>query len=124
MSAIEVGRRLVALVNAGKDAEAVEELYDEKIVSIEGQDMAGMSARMEGLDAVRSKHAWWESNHEVHESVATGPFVGHRDDRFVVHFVSEVTTKATGERTRMREVGLFTVNGDRIVQEEFLYLMA
>jgi hypothetical protein len=35
----------------------------------------------------------------------------------------DVTPKASGERVQMREVGLYTIAGGKIVQEEFLYLM-
>lgn len=52
-----------------------------------------------------------------------GPFCGHREDQFVVHFVMDVTPKAAGERTQLNEVALYTVANGKIVQEEFLYLM-
>jgi len=121
---IEVGRRLVALCNDGEDQRAVDELYDEKIVSIEGQDMEGMPARMEGLAAVREKHRWWYDHHEVHASSATGPFCGHREDVFAVFFETDVTARQSGERMAMREIALYTVAGGKVVQEEFLYRMA
>lgn len=72
--------------------------------------------------SLRSSKPGWEANHEVHESLATGPFCGHRDDQFAVLFELDATFKPSGERIRMREVALYTVAGDRIVQEEFLYL--
>jgi len=124
MSVIEIGSRLVQLCNDGKDHEAVDELYDEKIVSIEGQGTDEMPARMEGIEAVRGKATWWYDNHEVHAVRATGPFVGHRDDQFAAEFELDVTPKSTGERMQMREVALYTVQDGKIVQEEFLYLMA
>lgn len=123
MSAIEVGKRLVELCNAGEPEQAVDELYDEKIVSIEGQGSEEMPARMEGLEAIRAKADWWYDNHEVHGMTATGPYCGHRDDQFVVQFDLDVTPKASGERTQMREVGLYTVSDGKVVQEEFLYLV-
>ena len=123
MSALEIGKKLVELVNAGKDAEAVDTLYDEKIVSIEGQGSEEMPARIEGIEAIRGKHRWWYDNHEVHGSKATGPFVGDRDDQFAVHFELDATPKATGERMQMSEVGLYTTRGGKIVQEEYLYLI-
>jgi hypothetical protein len=117
-----VGRRLVALCNADKGLEAVDTLYDEKIVSIEAQGSEAMPARMEGIEAIRGKNAWWYDNHEVHSSEAKGPFCGHRDDQFAVEFSIDVTHKPTGERHRMVEVALYTVGGGKVVQEEFLYL--
>ena len=124
MSAIEIGTQLVALCNAGKADDVVDQLYDEKIVSIEGQGTDEMPARLEGVQAVRGKNQWWYDNHDVHSMTATGPFCGHRDDQFVVQFDIDVTPKATGERGTMREVGLYTIANGKVIQEEFLYLMA
>lgn len=123
MSAIEIGKELVALCKDGKALEAVETLYDEKIVSIEGQGSEEMPARIEGIEAVRGKSEWWFDNHEVHSESVTGPFCGHRDDQFVVQFEMDITNKPSGQRTQMTEVGLYTVSGGKIIQEEFLYLM-
>ncbi len=123
MSAIEIGKRLVELCNAGESLKAVDLLYDEKIVSIEGQESDAIPARIEGISAVRGKSVWWYENHDVHASTATGPFCGHRDDQFVVKFDIDVTNKPSGQRIQMTEVGIYTVGGDQIVQEEFLYLV-
>ena len=121
MSASEIGKRLVALCQQGKGLEAVDTLYDEKIVSIEAQGNDEMPARMEGIDAIRGKNAWWYDNHEIHTSTAAGPFCGQRDDRFAALFEMDVTFKPTGQRTKMREVGLYTVENEKVVQEEFWY---
>lgn len=123
MSALEIGTTLVRLCNEGRSLEAVDRLYDEKIVSIEGQGSEEMPARLEGIEAIRAKNRWWYDNHEVHATTATGPFCGHRQDRFAVLFDLDVTPKASGERTQMSEVALYTVADGRIVQEEFLYRM-
>ena len=123
MSVIELGTKLVQLCNEGKGLEAVDTLYGEKVVSIEGQGSDAIPARMKGLQAVRGKSVWWYDNNEVHASTALGPFVGHREDQFVVQFDLDTTPKSTGVRGQMREVGLYTVEDGKIVQEEFLYLM-
>jgi hypothetical protein len=118
---LETGRKLVGLCQAGRGMEAVESLYDEKIVSIEAQGGEGFSQRTDGLEAVRAKNRWWYDNHEVHRSTAAGPFVGHRDDQFAVFFELDATRKTTGQRQQMREIGLYTVSNGKVVQEEFLY---
>ena len=123
MSALEVGNKLVELCQAGKGLEAVDTLYSEKIVSLEAQGSDELPARMEGIQAVRGKNAWWYDNHEIHSATATGPFVGHREDQFAVKFDMDVTFKETGQRSQMSEVGLYTVANGKVVQEEFLYLM-
>ena len=121
--AMEVGKRLVELFNAGQGLEAVDELYGPGVVSIEGADGDAGPARTEGFDAVRGKSVWFFDNHEVHSENATGPFVGLREDQFVVQFSIEMTPKASGERTQLSEVGIYTVAGGKVTQEEFLYLV-
>jgi ketosteroid isomerase-like protein len=116
----EIGNRLVTLCNANQAETAVRELYGPDIVSIEAQGSDEMPARMVGLDAIQQKNEWWFANHEVHGMHAAGPFVGHRDDQFAVHFEIDVTPKG-GSRFQMTEVALYTVRDGRIVQEEFLY---
>ncbi len=124
MSAMEIGQALVSAVNQGRDQEwqFVEQYYDAAITSIEGQGTDEMPARIEGVDAVKGKHDWFYGNHEVHSTKAEGPYVGHRDDQFVVRFEIDATPK-DGERMQMTEVGLYTVADGKIVQEEYLYLM-
>ena len=86
---------------------------------------ATLSASEEVIDKRylnKGKHAWWYGNHEVHSTEVLGPFVGHRDDQFIVQFQIDVTPHGA-ERNTMTEVGVFTIAGGKIVQEEFLYLM-
>ena len=120
MSAREIGTQLVQLCNEGRAEEVVKTYYSPDIVSIEGGDSGAIPARIEGMAALDEKNAWWYANHEVHGMTATGPFIGHRPDQFVVGFEVDMTPKG-GERMQMTEVGIYTVRGGKIVQEEFLY---
>ena len=124
MGAMEIGQKLVEMVNQGREGEAefVAQCYADAIVSIEGSGSDEMPARMEGIEAIRGKHEWWYNNNDVHGTVAEGPYVGHREDQFVIKFVMDMTPN-DGERTQMTEVGLFTTKNDKIIQEEYLYLM-
>lgn len=124
MAAMEIGQKMVELVNQGREGEAsfVRDYYADDIVSIEGQDTEEMPGRLEGIDAIQGKHQWWYDNNEVHAVEAAGPFVGHREDQFVVHFTMDITPSG-GERNQMREVGLYTVRDGKVAQEEYLYLM-
>ena len=61
----EIGKRLVELCNAGKNVQAVDELYSPTIVSIETHSMPNMPAQMEGIDAIKKKNQWWFENHEI-----------------------------------------------------------
>ena len=121
MSVESIAKRLVQLCNAGKPEEAAEELYAPDIVSIEAQGSPEIPARIQGMDAVRKKGDWWNTNNKVHSMTAEGPFIGNRQDQFAVKFTLDLTPKG-GQRFTMTEVGLYTVKGDKIAQEEFLYL--
>ena len=118
----EIGRELVDLANTDRSLDAVDKLYAQDIVSIEGPG-AALQQRIEGFADVRAKSVWWYENHETHSSKAMGPFCGHREDQFAVLFEMDVTNKPSGERTQITEVGLYTVADGQIVQEEFLYQM-
>jgi len=120
MALQDIAQKLVELARDSRDEEAVAELYSPQIVSIEGSDFAGMPARMEGIEAVNRKGDWWRANHEVHNIEVGGPFIGKRDDQFVVSFDMDVTPK-DGARMQMSEVGIYTVKDGKIVQEEYLY---
>ena len=124
MNVMEIGQKLVAAVAAGREAEDafVSEFYDADIVSIEGQSGEEMPQRMEGLEAVRGKHNWWNDNNDIHSTTATGPYCGHREDQFVIRHNMDVTPTG-GERMQMEEVGIYTLANGKIVMEEFLYLM-
>ena len=115
-----IAKRLVQLCNSGHSEQAAEELYAKDIVSIEANGAPEMPARMQGIEAVRKKGEWWYANNVVHGMTAAGPFIGNKADQFAVMFDIDLTPKG-GERTRMIEVGLYTVSGDKIVEEAFLY---
>lgn len=123
MSIMEIGQKLVAAANEGRTAEGafVDEFYAEDVISIEGQGSDEMPARIDGIDAIRGKHDWFYDNNEVHGTVAEGPYIGNREDQFVVRYTLDMTSN--GERGQMTEVGLYTVRDGKIAQEEYLYLM-
>ncbi len=125
MGVLEIGTALVKAAGEGQEAESafVTKFYSENIISIEGGgDSEDMPAKIEGIEAIRGKHNWWFDNNTVHSVVAVGPFIGHRDDQFIVQFTMEMTPNG-GEKMQMVEAGLYTVANEKIVQEEYLYLM-
>jgi ketosteroid isomerase-like protein len=124
MDTKDVGEKLVALCNEGRNMEAIETLYSPDIVSVEAMGMPDMPAEMSGIAAIKGKNEWWYANHEVHSGAVDGPYP-HRD-RFAVKFQYDVTAKSgpmQGQRFTMQEVGLYTVKDGKIVKEEFFYSM-
>jgi len=119
MSATQIGEELVALCKQGKNMDAIEKFYSPNIVSIEACAMPGMEQTQTGIDAIKGKSTWWVENHEVHGGEVSGPFP--HGNRFSVLFKFDVTPKHTGKRMTMEEIGLYTVEEDKIVKEEFFY---
>jgi len=118
----EVGKRIVELMKADRDLEAVRELYADHCVSQEPAQCPMPDGRTEGKATLLKMIEQWLENHEVHESIVEGPFP--HGDRFAVIFDIDVTAKAgpmAGQRMKMREIGLYTVEGGKIVKTEFMY---
>ena len=119
---MEIGKKLVELFNQGKSSLAIDTLYSPDIVSIEAVAMPPRSQQCNGLAAVKGKTEWFESNHDIHQGLATGPWP--HGNRFIVCFKIEVTPKAgpmAGKRFTMEEAALYEVKNGKIVREEFFY---
>ncbi len=117
MSTQDIANDLVALCKAGKFGEAGEKYWADDVLSVEA--MPGDMAQMRGKEAARGKGEWWADAHEIHSSEVEGPYVN--GDQFVVRFKMDLTQKATGERIKMDEVGLYTVKNGKIAEERFFY---
>ena len=110
-----VAQKVVELVRKQAWYEALDTLYDDNIVSVEGDPGA---PETRGKEGVRGKIDWWIKAMEIHKFDASEPFVGH--DRFVVQYDAEVTDKESKQRRKLSEVGVYTVKNGKIVREEFL----
>ena len=123
METKQVAEKLVELCKQGKNLEAIDTLYSPDIVSVEAMSMGPeMPAELRGIDAIRGKNQWWFENNEIHSAQVTGPFP--HNDRFAVMYDYDTTPKdgpTKGQRTKMQEVALYTVNDGKIVREEFYY---
>ena len=75
-----------------------------------------MREDVKGRKAVEGKGEWWYANHEVHKFEVEGPYV--HGDQFVVRFKMDVTPKG-GKRMTLDEVGLYSVQKGKIVEERF-----
>lgn len=120
-STAAVATELATLCRAGRNLEAIAELYAPDIVSIEPIGSDEMPAEMHGRDAVRQKNEWWFDTHDVHSAEVGGPFVG--EEEFAVRYDFDVTDRASGQRMQMSEMALYTVKDGKIVREQFFYHM-
>ncbi|MFI5445597.1 SnoaL-like domain-containing protein [Polaromonas sp. UC242_47] len=119
MTTMEIAKKLVELCKQGKNAEALDTLFADEVVSVEAVAMPGAQQEVKGLAAVRAKGEWWVNNHEVHSASVTGPWP--HGDRFIVGFEFDVTNKPSGKRMQMAEAALYTVRNGKIIREEFFY---
>jgi len=120
MSTLEVGERLLSLLREGRTIDAVKELYSPDVVSLEARSLGEQPREQHGIDWVLGKMAWWNSSHLVHDIDLQGPFP-NGDDRFAVFFDLDVTQKESEVRMEVHMVGVYTVDGGKIVREELFH---
>ena len=108
----------------GHEKENLGKLYHPQAVSVEAYPGSeGMGREVQGVDAIRAKHDWWESTYEQLGGEVHGPFL-HGDDRFSAVFEMKTKHKETGEVEEMKETATYHVDGDgKITREEFFYAM-
>ncbi len=118
-----IADKLVAYCRAKEELKGLEELYDPSAVSVEAVTMPGADGPdLTGVEAIRGKHEWWRASFEVHDAKVDGPYP-HGEDRFALIFETDCTEKESGQRSQMKEVGVYTVADGKIVREEFFYAM-
>jgi len=117
MSVRTVGTKFVEMCRQGKNFDVMHTMYAPDIVSVEGD---GKETASQG--PVIKKSEDWVSVNTFHGETVAGPFFnGANPDQFVVFFTLDVTPKATGKRTTLEEVGVYTVKNDKITREQFFY---
>ena len=119
MNTKETAIAFAAMLKDGKHIEAAAQFNAPDIASFEA--MEGPMAACHGAEAVKAKSDWWYANHEVHSAETDGPLIN--GDRFLMRFSMDITSKMTGQRLQMDEMGLYTVRNGKIVEERFFYAM-
>jgi hypothetical protein len=113
----EVASKLVKLCRAGKNVEAIKELYDDRIVSIEPK--GSRAEKTEGKTTVQGKTTQWlDMVEKIHSSKISDPLVS--DNYFSVVMDTDVTLKGKG-RSTMKELAVYEVKEGKIIKENFFY---
>lgn len=121
MTLQEIADALVSANREGRIDEFLANHYAPDCVSAEAYSMdPAMDRVVTGIDAIKAKHAWWESMMDVKEAQASDPMI-HGDDQFAVVFSMKATDRQSGEFHDMQEVAVYTVKDGKIVQEAFFY---
>ena len=119
MSTQSVADQLVQMCREAKNADVLEQLYADNIVSRE--IAAAPAPLVEGKDAVRQKsEQWFASVEEFHSGTVSDPLVA--GNFFSCSMSFDVTFKERG-RTQMEEICVYEVTDDQIVSEQFFYSM-
>jgi hypothetical protein len=105
-------------MSANEFANDVAELCQQRRL-LEAMDLLAHRRELRSKAAVCAKNSDWLEASEVHRADFTGPFASL--ERFPLVFDVDWTRRATGERLRMQEVAVYTVENGQIVREEFLY---
>jgi ketosteroid isomerase-like protein len=116
---LEIARKYVQLCKNGDHHGILETLFSKDATSVEAAAMPGNPAEVRGVKAIGEKGKKWTDNHEVHSATTEGPWP--HGDRFIVRFAYDVTNKPSGRRFKLDEAALLTVEGGKIVREEFFY---
>ena len=116
MTVQDIAQAFTALCAEGKFEDAGHTWWSDDIVSRE--PMPGDMAEIRGRAAVDAKGAWWYANHDVHSVQVLGPYV--HGQQFMVRFTMDVTPKG-GARMTLDEIGLYSVNDEKIVEERFFF---
>ncbi len=118
MSAQEVAHRLVQQCREGKNVDAINELYDEHIISLEPEG-GPMEQKTIGKDAVlESTNQWFNSVEELHSVRISDPVVA--GNFFACGMTIDATYKGQG-RNVMDELCVFEVKDGKIVTSQFFY---
>ncbi|MFD0858664.1 SnoaL-like domain-containing protein [Roseovarius aquimarinus] len=116
---VKLGREFVAAMREQRGIAHVDALYAEHAESVEAVNPPGRDVRIaKGSGAIKAKRESWAAGHEIHRLDADGPYV-HPPNRFGVRFEVEVTQKETGRKMTLSEIAIYTVEGSKIVREEF-----
>ncbi len=114
-SVAEIAAATMAHLRSGKpDSELWAAHFSPKFMSVEGSGQG-----WKGVKAVKKKCDEWVAQHTVHAVNFEGPYVGATG--FSVKYTLDVTNNASGQRFGMSEVGVYTVEKGKVVQEEFMY---
>jgi hypothetical protein len=120
MNAQEVANRLVQLCREGKDIDAINELYDDNIVSLEpeGSPMTGKTVGKEAV--LENTNRWYSSVEQLHSVHISDPIISGNFFACTINF--DITFKGQG-RNAMDELCVYEVKDGRIVTSQFFYNM-
>jgi len=111
-----IGQDLVEHVKSGAvdDQPLWDRHFDPGFESVEAD-----GSRWQGREQVKEKCDWWLGQFQVHSCEPDGPYV--YPGGFAVKYEMDIEARdGSMPRTRMREIGVYTVENGKIVREIFM----
>ena len=118
----KVATRLAELVGAGKNLEAIKELYADNARHVEAMEGPGCARVCEGKKTLLEKAEQFHKSLTVHGASIGKPLVN--GDQFVVPMSLDATSSEgpmAGQRMNMSETALYTVKNGKITEGKFFY---
>ena len=123
MTTQEIANRLIELIRAGDYATAQKELYSNDITSIENPITPNsfmQYSKVTGMEALAEKGKKWEEGmEELFDQGASNPIV--TENAIAISIWFDAKMKGAPERSRMEEIGVYSIKDGKIVREEFVY---
>ncbi|HEV7298593.1 MAG TPA: nuclear transport factor 2 family protein [Tepidisphaeraceae bacterium] len=123
MSLQSLAQEFVDLCNQGKNFDVMRAMYADAIISVEASGHETV-----GKQPVIQKSEKWGAANQIHGEYVRGPYFNGVADptavtsgQFAVHFTFELTPNGTGQRVKLEEVAIYTVQDEQIVREVFFY---
>jgi ketosteroid isomerase-like protein len=115
----KVANRLVALCREGKNLDAINELYDDNIVSLEPK--GSRHERTEGkAGVIANNQEMFQTVEQMFSTTISEPIIGGN----FFSCVMEMDVKMKGmDRMNMSEICVYEVKNDKIVFEQFFFTM-
>ncbi|MCG3121664.1 MAG: hypothetical protein GIKADHBN_00032 [Phycisphaerales bacterium] len=117
-----VATRLVELCRAGKNLDAITELYADNARHVEVMEMPGCERISQGKTSLLEKARRFADTTVVHGATCGDPVVN--GDQFICAMTMDCTCSEgpmAGQRMNMSETALYTVKDGKITEGKFFY---
>lgn len=122
MATQKVAHRLVELVGAGRNIDAIKELYADNARHVEAMEGPGCPRITEGKKSILEKAEMFAKITTIHGASIGTPIVN--GDQFVVPMGLDCTCSEgpmANQRMNMNETALYTVRNGKITEGKFFY---